>query len=530
MREKKPWTAEHVLALTVSAFLLILFLLNAHLLLGPAKRLVKRETDFPAFVAEIQQVYTENTAWKTPFVNLNGLFARAVGQKQCNETILLNNGMLCFPSPVRQYVYWVGDNLTSFAGNLAQKGVPFLYVQAPCKVDLEGTLIPEGVEYHANDDADELLNYLAVNGVFTMDLRPAFSATAEQVGQNFFRTDHHWTFEAALKAVPMILEQMDELLPGQTLDTANAAFDQWEAHTLEDWFLGALGKRTGVYYGGVDDMTYYTPKFETHISQSVVNHQTFTSGDFTQANMCMEYAQRKDYFNDSPYCIYVGGDYPLVQHRNAGAPNKLRVMLIKDSFSLPVQCYLSTLFTEVDVVDPRYFPASIESVAEYAALSQPDFVVMLLNPVGGLGSDEYAAFGTQLEQAREAALTGKQTVLFQGDVELPMSESAYAYVELDAALVPGKRYTFHCGQVSFLEGGAASGGVMVSLFNKDTEALVNSRIFDVDYCNGGDGFTWRFEVPEQEAGSLRLLLYAGMPGQTQGIELTYHNVSLTLEE
>lgn len=530
MEKKKLWSAESVLAIAVSVFLVVLFLFNAHLILGPAKRLVKGESDFQAFVSEIQQVYTENTAWKDPFVNLSGLFARATGQRACNGTIRLNNGMLCFPAEEEQYVYWVGDNLTSFAGSLAQKGTPFLYVQAPYKVDLEGTLLPEGVEHFANGDADDLLNYLAVNGVFTLDLRPAFSATAEQVGRNFYRTDHHWTFEAALRACPIILEQMDALLPGRALDSSNAAFDQWEGHTLEDWFLGSLGKRVGVYYGGVDDLTYYTPKFETNLSMAVMNHQAITVGDFTQANMCMEYAGRKDYFNDSPYCIYVGGDYPLVQHRNAGAPNQMKVLLIKDSYSLPVQCYLSTVFSEVDVIDPRYLPAGVESVAEYAALNQPDFVLMLLNPVGGLGSTEYSTFGTQAEQAREAALTGMRTVLAQGDVEIPMSENGYSYTEMGVALEPGKRYTFHCDRVDFLEGGSSAGGVTAALYNSDKGTLISGRIFDVAYCNEKGGFTWRFDVPEQETGNIQLLLYAGMPGQTQGIELTYRSASLTLEE
>lgn len=530
MKAKKAWSCAQVMTLCVLLFLLAFLVLNLRLIRGPLARLVKRESDFPQFITEVQTAYTSQPAWKEQFVNLNGLFSRLTGRRVCNDAILLNNGMLCSPSPEEQYVYWVADNVVHFAGALAEEGVPFLYVQAPCKADLEGQLLPEGVDFYANADADNLLNYLTVNGVFTMDLRPGFSATAEQVERNFFRTDHHWTFEAALRALPVILGRMDELLPDRTLDTANAAFDQWEAHTLEDWFLGSLGKRTGVCYGGVDDMTYYTPKFETHISQAVLNHQMFSAGDFVQADMRMEYAQRRDYFNDSPYCIYVGGDYPLVQYRNAGAPNKLRLLLIKDSFSLPLQCYLSTLFTEVDVIDPRYTTAGMGSVAQYAALNQPDFVVMMLNPVGGLGSEEYAAFGTQMERARESALTGARTVIFQGDVELPMSENAYAYFAVDAALEPGGRYTFHCGRITFLEGGAASGGVMAALFDKDTEAFVNGRIFDVDFCNGSGGFTWRFDVPEGEAGQFQLLLYAGMPGHTQGIELTYRSASLTLEE
>lgn len=523
-------TAESILAMAVSGFLVVLFLLNAHLIREPAERLFGGETDFDTFVSEIQTAYTEQTVWKESFLNLNGLFARLTGQRVYNDTVRMNNGMLCFPTDSVQYVYWVGDNLNSFASQLAGKGTPFLYVQAPYKVDLEGKLLPSGVEHYANSDADELLSYLSVNGVFTLDLRPAFSATAEQVEQNFYRTDHHWTFEAALRACPMILEEMDALLPDRTLDISNVSFDRWEPHTLEDWFLGSLGKRVGVYYGGVDDITYFTPKFETHMSRAVMNHQTLNVGDFVQANLHMEYTERKDYFNDSPYCIYVGGDYPLVQHRNAGAPNQMKVLLLKDSYSLPVECYLSTVFSEVDVIDPRYFQADVESVAEYAALNEPDFVLMMLNPMGGLGSTEYSTFCTQMEQARQAALTGTQTVLAQEDMDLPMSENGYAYAVLGSGLEPGKRYTFHSDGVEFPVGSAVTEGVTVALYNRDRDTLISGRIFDVEYCNEKGGFTWHFDVPALEEGQIDLLLYAGMPGQTQGIALTYRSASLTLEE
>lgn len=526
MNVKKQWSSAQVLALCVLLFLAAFLALNLHLVSQPLERLTAGESDFSQFISEVQHTYTANAFWKEHFVNLNGLFARLTGQRVCNETIRLNNGMLCYPSE-EQYVYWVGENLVGFSQYLDGKGIPFLYVQAPCKSDTDANLMPTGIEHYANRDADDFLAYLASSGVNTFDLRPQLSKTARQVEETFFRTDHHWTPEAALRACPLILEQMDALLPNQTLDTANAAFDQWEAHTLEDWFLGSLGKRTGVYYGGVDDFTYYTPRFDTHMSRNVLKHMDFFSGDFVQANLCMEYTQRRDYFNDSPYCIYVGGDYPLVQHRNASAPNKLRVLLLKDSFSLPLQCYFSTIFTEVDVLDPRYLDNM--TVAEYVSLTEPDMVVMMINPIGGLGSQEYAYYGTELEQAREAALTGTQTVLTQGDVEVPMSEGGYASKALDAAIQPGKRYTFHCEGIEFAPGSAASDGVMLALYNWDTSSFVTGAFLDVDFVNQTGDFTWRFDVPAQE-GQLQVLVYAGLPGKTQGIALTCRGASLTLEE
>ena len=98
--------------------------------------------------------------------------------------------------------------------------------------------------------------------------------------------------------------------------------------------MGSLGKRVGTYFAGADDFTYYTPNFETKISRFVSNHKTFYKGDFTTANLDLKYLDGKDYFGHNVYCLYIGGDYPLVKHRNIDAPSKTKILLIKDSFSL----------------------------------------------------------------------------------------------------------------------------------------------------------------------------------------------------
>ena len=109
-------------------------------------------------------------------------------------------------------------------------------------------------------------------------------------------------------------------------------------------------------------------------------------------------------------------------------------------------------------------------------------------------------------------------------------KSQYNYAVIGSGLGLGKRYTFHSDRIDFLEGSAAAEGVTVALYNSDRGTLISGRIFDVAYCNEKGGFTWHFDVPEQEEGQIQLLLYAGMPGQTQGVELTCRNASLTLEE
>ena len=50
----------------------------------------------------------------------------------------------------------------------------------------------------------------------------------------------------------------------------------------------------------------------------------------------------------------------MVNHRNLSAHVKARILLLKDSYGLPIQAFLSTLFSEVDVLDLRRFDEILE--------------------------------------------------------------------------------------------------------------------------------------------------------------------------
>lgn len=520
-RGERP-AAAGILTLLVLVFLVVMMALSVKRVSVPLERFLKRECDFAQFTKDVKNAYTADSRTKNELINLNGLFSRTLGQRLNNNVIRLNNGMLTYPE-YAQNVTPVAENLIEFDRFLAERGTPFLYVQAPYKLDLSGELLPMGMTHHANENADKLLALLREGGVATYDLRPMFSATPELVEESFYRTDHHWTCTSALRATRPILEEVDALLPEKSLDMTYADPDQWEAHTSPALFLGSQGKRVGIYYGGVDDMTYYTPKFDARMSCEVsMNHYRFTQGDYGETILRMENMER-DYFTLSPYCVNIGGDYPLVRHRNAGAPNRMKVLLIKDSFSLPLQAYFSTLFQEVDVVDPRHMKAC--TVAQYVTMSQPDVVIMMINP------DQYISKGYDSFGAAEAAAWEKkpkktETVVEKTDVEISAGENLYSYAVIGETLEHGKRYTLRFDDVELLEGSTAS--VTALVYNASTDAGFNYGLFDLEY-DKEKGYSWSFFTPQEGEDQFRLLLYAGIPGETAGMRLRYKGVSLTAE-
>lgn len=390
--ERRKIHGRDLATVCVFAFLVVFSLCNLKLTKAPLKNFATGKANFTQFTKEIREEYTsDRLEFKSPFISTNGLFSRALGQRVCNEVVLLENGMLSLP--VKRYNMTRQANaIGKLADCLEQLEIPFLYVQAPYKEDPEDALYPVGVTSYANENTEELLGLLEEKQVEVLDLRPYLNANVELIEQYYFKTDHHWNFAGAFVGFQQIASRIAELFPEKNMDLTYTQWDQWESHTLEDWSLGSRGKRVGPLFAGLDDLTWYTPKFETNLYRYVPKYDVTFEGEFTQVNMRTKYIERRDLFADSAYCLYIGGDYPIVYHKNYMPATDLKVLLIKDSYATPVQAYLSTMVTEMEVIDPRHYTEC--SVAEYAERTKPDLVILMMNP-SVFGVKEYVDFGVK---------------------------------------------------------------------------------------------------------------------------------------
>ena len=100
---------------------------------------------------------------------------------------------------------------------------------------------------------------------------------------------------------------------------------------------------------------------------------------------------RPDRFESSPYDMYIGGEYALVRHRSESASSDLKLLLVKDSFAMPVEAFLSTAFKSIDVLDPRYMED--ETVAGHIRDEAPDVVIVMLSQNSAWAYPEYSDYG-----------------------------------------------------------------------------------------------------------------------------------------
>ena len=312
---------------------------------------------------------------KGAYINLNGLMARAMGQRYMNKRVKLDNNHLTYLNEETD-ITRSAIQMTKLYNSQKAKGKDFLLVLAPFQISKYEDMLPAGYTDYSNQNADNLLDALVENDVPTLDLRDVMHDEGIGHTEAFFVTDHHWTTETGFWGY---CETIDFLVKSGVIDPIDSMYTDISEYNIEvykDFFLGSSGKRTGSYYAGVDDFAVITPKYDTNISVSIPDVSINKKGRF--ADVSFNDAEiRLDYFSANPYGAYGHGSYGMKHYRNEAAPLELKVLAIGDSFSRVPFAFLPLVFSVCDQLDMRYYH---EDFASYYSEFNPDLLIVLTNP------------------------------------------------------------------------------------------------------------------------------------------------------
>lgn len=313
------------------------------------------------------------------WVDVNGLFVRMSGRVLCNERLMYAKRIIGL-----RYEGWKwsamperAGRVSAFAASLRRRGIPFLYVQAPNKIDLRNELPPIGWSgTNPNGKACDFMRMLGAGGVRTLNLVPELAMSGDDVARNFYRTDHHWTFRCAMHAARRIIDELASVLSEPTLRGHEfLRDDSWEWHRLDRWFLGSDGRRVGRLFAGIDDLEYCTPRFQTELCRTFEDG-TESRGAFKDVEINRSRLSAPCLFDVNGFDA-IGNGARVLRRLNEKAPFRERIVVLTDSFGHPVCSFLSTLFREVVQINPRNFEPP-DSVRDLVVGFRPQAVVELL--------------------------------------------------------------------------------------------------------------------------------------------------------
>lgn len=360
-------------------------LFNFPILFHRLSGFITHPTDISSLGEDLSEVMTsDDLLHKDDFINLSGLYGRLSGRRLFNEVVLMKNGMLNYSEmKLNAKTYDIPLILSDFSRFVEDSGGKFIYVQYPGKYDKDNDLMPEGLSPQIRKEINGLVDLISKAGVDVLDLHPTLADSIKDIKKNYYITDHHWKPTAAFQAFQMIVSHIDKLFPGENFEGDAVNFDRWTVHELSDQFLGSFGRRVGVYFRGLDDLQWLTPDFNTKLSFSYPLENIYLEGNFEDTMIREEYLEQGgDKLHTDYFFVYIGDNYPYVSTKNSMPLSDKKVLMIHDSYSLPVIAFLSTVFREVDAIDPRsyadYYPEM--PIKKYVEQTRPDIVIMALSP------------------------------------------------------------------------------------------------------------------------------------------------------
>ena len=501
---------------------------NRELLKNPVNNFIHVKAGFKKTTKVIASNLVSNQLrFKNSFINLNGFFARVCGKRKCNDVLLLKDNILTFDDDKTDWEKeWKTELAVKKTIELAefskQLNIPFVYVVTPYKISTCQDNLPQGIYNPINKITDKFLKELSVAGVSSLDLRPHFSATSEHIRKYFYRTDHHWSPDAAFLAYQDIMSEIERIdFKKRRIKSYYSSIDSWKRYEKKEWTLGSHGKRVGIYFAGVDPLIYYIPRFATKMSAIMPYERIMYKGDYAAANIREKYIQNSDYFNYHPGSVCIGDNYPLVHHYNFDAPNKEKILILRDSFGLPLEAFMSTEFSEIDTLDSRFYKAS--TIAEYILWNRPD-LVLLIRYTRSTG-DPVFRFDNYINNSINS-YRDKKVLLKEYNASLAASKSNYNHAIIPVLLQAGKTYSVSLKDIRITQG--KTDGVSAVLYDFKKNRIVNQDIFDVEFCNKShEDVKWTFKVPEVKS-EYALLVYAGIPGKTKNISVDYSGINVSL--
>lgn len=200
--------------------------------------------------------------------------------------------------------------------------------------------IPEYADFY-DDDGMYKTAETVLSSSKVIDIRERLKE-AEKSEQIYYRTDHHWTSGGAYHAYEEYCKAMD-------IDVRK--YDEFNVKEVCDDFYGSL-------YSKVLDRRAIPDKVYAPFSNIINNIKVTNDGKITDGIYYEDELKKKD-----KYAYFFGGNCGRVDI-STGGEKGLKLLVIKDSFANSFIPFLLNSYSEITMIDPRYYIGSITKLAE----------------------------------------------------------------------------------------------------------------------------------------------------------------------
>lgn len=292
------------------------------------------------FTSSYEKYISDQFAGRDFWIGVKSDADRAIGKKESNGVYLGKDGYLIqkFNRPADRDLEDKIKAINSF-----DNATPDLHkyvMLVPTAVQVLDDKLPNFAT-----DSNELAYMRKVKGSINknmkfVDVYPTLNSMKEQY--IFYKTDHHWTTTGAFYAYQELSNQMG-FVPKRA--------DDFNIKEVTKEFYGSLYSKSGFRHLEPDRIQLFEPKeHEKYKVEYVEEHQN------SDSLYVMDNIYKKD-----KYTVFMNGNHAFVKIKT-GNPEGKKLLIVKDSYANSFISFLTAHYSEIFVVDLRYYEDSLETL------------------------------------------------------------------------------------------------------------------------------------------------------------------------
>lgn len=303
------------------------------------------------FMRDFETYTTDQFIGRDAWVDLKARTERALGKKENNNVYFADNDTLItrFDQPAADRVTENLNYVNKFVENV---DIPVVFSLIPTQACIWADRLPEGAP---NASQTDLMTQAqgAVTGATWADVyTPLMEHKDEDI---FYRTDHHWTSLGAYYGYTGL---------ASALGYTPVPLTDYTPTVRSTEFYGTVFSSSGVRWVKPDTITTYVPDDGI----TVVSHTYDNSGNPLEEQRAL-YVESFLSVKDK-YSMFLGGNQSLGVVTNTNNPDGPKLLIIRDSYADSLVPFLTAHYSEIHLIDPRYYHLSVKDYVAQNGIDQ----------------------------------------------------------------------------------------------------------------------------------------------------------------
>lgn len=303
------------------------------------------------FIDDLDSYLIDHFPFRDTFVSIKTKTELLLGKRKINDVFIGDDGYLITdyekPSRTKNLI----QVLNSF--KIRNNHVNMNLMLIPTSVSVNKTKLPA---YASPYDELKTINYIYDNVNFSSINVYDTLLENNDTYPMYYKLDHHYT---SYGAYYVYLEYCAQ----NNLECLS--INDYNIEAVTNDFKGTLYSKVN-FYSTPDTIHIFTPKDGQDLKVEYISLDDVITKDSLYE---YQYLEKKD-----KYSIFLNGNNPLVKITNNKNRNDKKLLVIKDSFANALIPFLTYNYSEVHVIDPRYYKLSISEYIDKSNITDVLFV------------------------------------------------------------------------------------------------------------------------------------------------------------